>query len=83
MTHLRQVCTEFVLIVDYSYQFLTPLTLVVQARETGQVLSQDVDSLSSRLTGSAPISLESAQCFAKEVGVISDVRTLPMMHRSH
>lgn len=43
-----------------------------RAREQGQVLCQDVDSLSARLTGSAPSRLDSAQRLAKEVGVLSD-----------
>ena len=46
----------------------------------GHVLSQDVDSLSARLTGLALSSLDSAQHLAKEVGVLSDVGTLPTMH---
>ena len=37
------------------------------------MLSQDVDSLSARLSGSAPLSLDSAQRLAKEVGVLIDV----------
>ncbi|KAK5873273.1 hypothetical protein PBY51_018328 [Eleginops maclovinus] len=43
-----------------------------KAREDGQVLSQDVDSLLARLSGSAPSSLDSAQRLAKEVGLLSD-----------
>ncbi|XP_034385668.1 alanine--tRNA ligase, mitochondrial isoform X2 [Cyclopterus lumpus] len=43
-----------------------------RAREHGQVLSQDVDSLSARLTSSAPTSLDTAQRLAKEAGVLSD-----------
>ncbi|XP_008299857.1 alanine--tRNA ligase, mitochondrial [Stegastes partitus] len=43
-----------------------------RARDTGQVLSQDVDSLAARLSGSAPSSCNSAQRLAKEVGVLSD-----------
>ncbi|XP_047435242.1 alanine--tRNA ligase, mitochondrial [Mugil cephalus] len=42
-----------------------------RAREAGQVLSQDVDSLSARLPDSAS-SIDSAQRLAKEVGVLSD-----------
>ena len=52
----------------------------LQAREAGQLLSQDVDSLSARLSGSTPLSLDSAQRLAKEVGVLTDVCTIPMMH---
>ncbi|KAF1394456.1 hypothetical protein PFLUV_G00000490 [Perca fluviatilis] len=43
-----------------------------RAREQGQVLAQDVDSLTARISGSAPSSLDSAQRLAKEVGVLSD-----------
>nr|XP_057925896.1 alanine--tRNA ligase, mitochondrial isoform X1 [Doryrhamphus excisus] len=43
-----------------------------QAREAGQSLLQDVDSLSARMTGSASSCLDSAQSLAKEVGVVSD-----------
>lgn len=51
-------------------------TLCSQAREAGHVLSQDVDSLSTRLGRSAPSCLDTAQCFSKEVGVLSDVSTM-------
>uniref|UniRef100_A0A3Q1GL50 Alanine--tRNA ligase n=1 Tax=Acanthochromis polyacanthus TaxID=80966 RepID=A0A3Q1GL50_9TELE len=53
------------------------------AREAGQVLLQDVDSLAARLAGSAPSSLDSAQQLSKEVGVLSDVSPLPRMHCSY
>ncbi|XP_058496223.1 alanine--tRNA ligase, mitochondrial [Solea solea] len=43
-----------------------------RAREAGQVLSEDVDSLSARLTGSAPSDLTSAHRLAKDVGLLSD-----------
>uniref|UniRef100_A0A673A096 alanine--tRNA ligase n=1 Tax=Sphaeramia orbicularis TaxID=375764 RepID=A0A673A096_9TELE len=42
------------------------------ARELGQAVAQDVDSLSARLAGSTPSSLVSAHCLAKEVGILSD-----------
>ncbi|XP_051238617.1 alanine--tRNA ligase, mitochondrial isoform X2 [Dicentrarchus labrax] len=79
-THLLQTGAIEDLVIISERQMVKGISRIVavtgqeaaRARETGQVLSQDVDSLSSRLTGSAPISLESAQCFAKEVGVISD-----------
>ncbi|XP_035516166.1 alanine--tRNA ligase, mitochondrial [Morone saxatilis] len=79
-THLLQTGAIEDLVIVSERQMVKGISRIVavtgreaaRARETGQVLSQDVDSLSSRLTGSAPISLESAQCFAKEVGVISD-----------
>uniref|UniRef100_A0AAQ5Z2T0 Alanine--tRNA ligase n=1 Tax=Amphiprion ocellaris TaxID=80972 RepID=A0AAQ5Z2T0_AMPOC len=63
-----------------------------RAREAGQVLSQDVDSLAARLTGSAPSSLDSApssldsaQRLSKEVGVLSDAvdsTLIPQWQRS-
>ncbi|XP_078138946.1 alanine--tRNA ligase, mitochondrial isoform X2 [Centroberyx gerrardi] len=43
-----------------------------QAREAGQALAQDVDSLSVRLSGSAPSCLDAAQRLAKEAGVLTD-----------
>ncbi|MED6275023.1 hypothetical protein CHARACLAT_022247 [Characodon lateralis] len=45
---------------------------VLEARDMGQVLSQEVDSLSARLSGSAPSSLGSAHQFSKEASVLSD-----------
>ncbi|XP_028313684.1 alanine--tRNA ligase, mitochondrial [Gouania willdenowi] len=43
-----------------------------RAREAGQALLQEVDSLSVRLSGSAPPSLDFAHHLAKEVGVLLD-----------
>ncbi|KAM7420015.1 hypothetical protein PAMA_016894 [Pampus argenteus] len=43
-----------------------------RAREAGQLLSQDVDSLAARLSGSTSSCLDSAQRLAKEVGVLFD-----------
>ncbi|CAJ1052754.1 alanine--tRNA ligase%2C mitochondrial isoform X1 [Xyrichtys novacula] len=43
-----------------------------RAREAGQVLAQDVDSLAARLSDHAPSSIDSAHCLTKEVGVLSD-----------
>ncbi|XP_029009476.1 alanine--tRNA ligase, mitochondrial isoform X2 [Betta splendens] len=43
-----------------------------RSREAGQFLSQEVDSLSTRLSATTPASLDSAQTLAKEVGVLSD-----------
>ncbi|KAM3865330.1 alanine--tRNA ligase, mitochondrial [Diretmus argenteus] len=43
-----------------------------QAREAGQVLVQDVDSLSARLAASAPSCLPTAQRLAKEAGGLTD-----------
>ncbi|XP_014865593.1 PREDICTED: alanine--tRNA ligase, mitochondrial isoform X2 [Poecilia mexicana] len=44
----------------------------VQARDMGRALTQEVDSLSARLSGSAPFSLGSALQFSKEAGALSD-----------
>ncbi|XP_023809293.1 alanine--tRNA ligase, mitochondrial isoform X3 [Oryzias latipes] len=43
-----------------------------QAREAGQALSQEVDSLSARLSGSSPSSIDSAQRLSKEASILSD-----------
>lgn len=79
-THLLQTGTIQDLVVVSERQMVKGISRIVavtgrdaaRAREAGQVLSQDVDSLSARLTGSAPSSLDSAQRLAKEVGVLSD-----------
>lgn len=47
----------------------------LQARVAAQVLTQEVDSLSARLTSSALLGLDSAKRFSKEIGVLSDVST--------
>uniref|UniRef100_A0A1A8I0L1 Alanine--tRNA ligase n=2 Tax=Nothobranchius kuhntae TaxID=321403 RepID=A0A1A8I0L1_NOTKU len=44
----------------------------IQARETGRALSQDVDSMSARLPGSAHSSLDYAQRISREASVLSD-----------
>ncbi|XP_014910232.1 alanine--tRNA ligase, mitochondrial isoform X1 [Poecilia latipinna] len=44
----------------------------VQARDMGRALTQEVDSLSARLSGSSPFSLGSALQFSKEAGALSD-----------
>ncbi|XP_074487311.1 alanine--tRNA ligase, mitochondrial [Sebastes fasciatus] len=79
-THLLQTGTIQDLVIVSERQMVKGISRIVavtgreatRAREDGQVLSQDVDSLSARLTGSAPSSLDSAQRLAKEVGVLSD-----------
>nr|XP_040041394.1 alanine--tRNA ligase, mitochondrial isoform X1 [Gasterosteus aculeatus aculeatus] len=56
-----------------------------RAREEGQTLSQEVGSLSARLTDSAPSSIDAAQRFAKEVGLLSDAvdnTSIPQWQRS-
>ncbi|XP_018530197.1 alanine--tRNA ligase, mitochondrial [Lates calcarifer] len=79
-THLLQTGAIEDLVIVSERQLMKGISRIVavtgrdaaQAREAGQVLSQDVDSLAARLTGSAPSSLESAQRLAKEAGVLSD-----------
>ncbi|XP_070770947.1 alanine--tRNA ligase, mitochondrial isoform X1 [Enoplosus armatus] len=79
-THLLQTGAIKDLLIVSERQMVKGISRIVAvtgreatlAREAGQVLSQDVDSLSARLTGPAPSSLDSAQRLAKEVGVLSD-----------
>lgn len=55
-----------------------------QARELGVALEQEVDSLCTRITDSAPDSLQAAQRLAKEVGQMTnavDVGVLPQWTR--
>lgn len=61
---------------------LMVLVLFLQAREAGQLLLQEVDSLTARLTSSASSSLSATQHLAEQVGVVSDVCVLPIMHQS-
>lgn len=79
-THLLQTGAIEDLVIVSERQMVKGISRIVavtgreatQAREAGQVLAQDVDSLSARLTGSASTSLDSIQRLAKEVGVLSD-----------
>ncbi|XP_040891471.1 alanine--tRNA ligase, mitochondrial [Toxotes jaculatrix] len=79
-THLLQTGAVEDLVIVSERQLVKGISRIVavtgpeaaRARDAGQALSQDVDSLSARLTDSSPSGLESAQCFAKEVGVLSD-----------
>ncbi|KAF3688223.1 Alanine--tRNA ligase, mitochondrial [Channa argus] len=86
-THLLQ--TRFIqdLVIISERQMAKGISRIVavtgldatRAREVGQVLSQDVESLSARLSGPPPTSIVSAQHLAKEVGVLSDaVDTTPI-----
>uniref|UniRef100_A0A671TCR5 Alanine--tRNA ligase n=1 Tax=Sparus aurata TaxID=8175 RepID=A0A671TCR5_SPAAU len=67
-THLLQTGAIEDLVIVSERQMVKGISRVVavtgreatRAREAGQVLSQDVDSLSARLSGSAPLSLDSA-----------------------
>ncbi|XP_059186184.1 alanine--tRNA ligase, mitochondrial [Centropristis striata] len=79
-THLLQTGAIGDLLIISEKQMVKGISRIIavtgreaaQAREQGHVLSQDVDSLSARLTGSAPSQLDSAKRLAKEVGVLSD-----------
>ncbi|XP_054459989.1 alanine--tRNA ligase, mitochondrial isoform X1 [Anoplopoma fimbria] len=79
-THLLQTGAIEDLLVVSERQMVKGISRIIavtgleakRAREEGQVLFQEVDSLSARLTGSAPSSLDAAQRLAKEVGVLSD-----------
>lgn len=86
-THLLQTGTIEDLVIISEKQLAKGISRVIavtgqeaaRAREAGQVLSQDVDSLAARLSGSTPSSINSAQRLAKEVGVLSDaVDNTPM-----
>ncbi|KAM9362720.1 alanine--tRNA ligase, mitochondrial [Symphorus nematophorus] len=79
-THLLQTGAIEDLVIVSERQMVKGISRIVavtgrdatRAREAGHVLSQDVDSLSARLTGPTPLSLDSAQRLAKEIGVVSD-----------
>lgn len=79
-THLLQTGAIKDLVIVSERQLVKGISRIIavtgpeasRAREDGQVLSQDVDSLSARVAGSTPSSLDSAQCLAKEIGVLSD-----------
>uniref|UniRef100_A0A7N6F9C1 Alanine--tRNA ligase n=1 Tax=Anabas testudineus TaxID=64144 RepID=A0A7N6F9C1_ANATE len=79
-THLLQTGSIQDLVIVSERQLVKGISRIVavtgpdaaRAREAGQVLSQNVDYLSNRLSGLAPTSLDSSQRFAKEVGVLSD-----------
>lgn len=53
---------------------------LLQAREAGELFTQEVDALSARLAGSASTGLDSAHRLAKEAGVVSDVRAPVTMY---
>ncbi|XP_041839918.1 alanine--tRNA ligase, mitochondrial [Melanotaenia boesemani] len=79
-THLLQTGAIQDLVIVSEKQLVKGISRVVavtgqdaaRAREAGQVLAQDVDSLSARLSGSTPSSLDSAHQFSKEASVLSD-----------
>ncbi|XP_061843943.1 alanine--tRNA ligase, mitochondrial [Nerophis lumbriciformis] len=79
-THLLHTAAIHDLVIVSEKQLVRGISRVVavtgrdatQAREAGQSLLQDVESLSARMTSSASSCLDSAQSLAKEVGVLSD-----------
>ncbi|CAK6983860.1 alanine--tRNA ligase%2C mitochondrial isoform X4 [Scomber scombrus] len=79
-THLLQTGAIEDLVIVSERQLVRGISRVVavtgrdatRAREAGQLLSQEVDSLAVRIADSAPSCLDSAHCLAKEVGVVSD-----------
>ncbi|XP_027872383.1 alanine--tRNA ligase, mitochondrial isoform X2 [Xiphophorus couchianus] len=80
-THLLQTGSIQDLVIVSEKQLVKGISRIVavtgqdavQARDMGRALSQEVDSLSARLSGSAPSSLGSALQFSKEASVLSDV----------
>ncbi|XP_074541160.1 alanine--tRNA ligase, mitochondrial [Halichoeres trimaculatus] len=79
-THLLQTGDIEDLLIVSEKQMVKGISRVIavtgrdatRAREAGQVLAQEVDSLSARLSAHPPTSIDSAQRFAKEVGILSD-----------
>uniref|UniRef100_A0A3Q2CK00 Alanine--tRNA ligase n=2 Tax=Cyprinodon variegatus TaxID=28743 RepID=A0A3Q2CK00_CYPVA len=79
-THLLQTSTIQDLVIVSEKQLVKGISRIVavtgqdavQARDMGRVLSQEVDSLSARLSDSAPSSLGSAHHFSKEASTLSD-----------
>ncbi|XP_061627008.1 alanine--tRNA ligase, mitochondrial isoform X3 [Phyllopteryx taeniolatus] len=79
-THLVQTASIGDLVIVSERQLVKGISRVVAvtgtdatlAREAGQSLLEEVETLSARMTGSAPSCLDSAQSLAKEVGVVSD-----------
>ncbi|XP_061685017.1 alanine--tRNA ligase, mitochondrial isoform X2 [Syngnathoides biaculeatus] len=79
-THLLQTASIGDLVIVSERQLVKGISRIVavtgtdatQAREAGHLLLEEVDSLSARMTGSAPSCLDSAHRLAKEVGVVSD-----------
>ncbi|XP_061579141.1 alanine--tRNA ligase, mitochondrial [Cololabis saira] len=77
-THLLQTGAIRDLVIISEKQMVKGISRIVavtgqdatQAREAGQALSQEVDSLSARL--SAPSNLDSAQHLSKEASILSD-----------
>ncbi|XP_053194449.1 alanine--tRNA ligase, mitochondrial isoform X2 [Scomber japonicus] len=79
-THLLQTGAIEDLVIVSERQLVRGISRVVavtgrdatRAREAGQLLEQEVESLAVRIAGSAPSCLDSAHSLAKEVGVVSD-----------
>ncbi|KAM9314302.1 alanine--tRNA ligase, mitochondrial [Pholidichthys leucotaenia] len=79
-THLKRTGLVQDLVIVSEKQLVRGVSRVVavtgldakRAQEAGQALSQEVDSLSVRLTSSAPSTLDSAHRLSREAGVLSD-----------
>ncbi|RVE76803.1 hypothetical protein OJAV_G00012440 [Oryzias javanicus] len=79
-THLLRTGTIEDLVIVSEKQMVKGISRLVavtgrdaaQAREAGQDLSQEVDSLTARMSGSSPSSISSAQRFSKEASILSD-----------
>ncbi|XP_049575574.1 alanine--tRNA ligase, mitochondrial [Syngnathus scovelli] len=79
-THLVQTASVGDLVIVSERQLVKGIARIVavtgaeatQAREAGQSLLEEVDSLAARMAASASSCLDSAQSLAKEVGVLSD-----------
>ncbi|XP_077427979.1 alanine--tRNA ligase, mitochondrial isoform X2 [Vanacampus margaritifer] len=79
-THLLRTASIGDLVIVSERQLVKGISRVVaitgtdaaRAREAGQSLLEEVDSLAARMTGPASSRLDSAQSLAKEVGGLSD-----------
>ncbi|KAM9857578.1 alanine--tRNA ligase, mitochondrial [Aulostomus maculatus] len=91
-THLQQTGAIEELVIVSEKQMVKGISRVIavtgqealQAREAGQLLTQDVETLAARLSGSTLSCIDSAQSFAKQVGVVSDAvdnTTIPHWQR--
>ncbi|XP_055078325.1 alanine--tRNA ligase, mitochondrial isoform X2 [Periophthalmus magnuspinnatus] len=91
-THVLQSSDLQDVLVVSERQFIKGISRIIavtanaakQAREVGVALEQEVDSLWTRVTGSAPDSLQAAERLAKEVGHLTnevDVGLVPQWTR--
>ena len=67
MTYRLHDCTGLLVLTVFS---------LLQAREAGQALAQEVGSLAARLAAATAPSLQEAYRLSKEVGLLTDVRVL-------